>query len=161
MLKIVWPNQALKAQDLNTLSVVYSFITQANQQQFESTHRYFRALGLMAKNDIFFQFEPTMFIELMSALKDAIQDYGDWDGKPETAEASITGFFDHPSESLGYTEMVREFLHIVDHMMTNKVAPRAINLEDAVKAKLVFDFYIKLRAQRWYMDELAKRREQT
>jgi AbiV family abortive infection protein len=157
MLKIVWPNQALKAPDLNNVSIVYSFIAQANQEQFESTHRYFRTLGLMAKNDIFYQFEPNIFIEFMSALKDAMQAYGDWDGKPETAEASITGFFDGVPASPEFTEMVRDFLHIVDHMMAHKIALRAITLDDVAKAKLVFDSYIKVKAQRWYMDELARR----
>ena len=42
-------------------------------------------------------------------------------------------------------------------MMANKIAPRAITLDDAVKAKMVFDAYIKVKAQHWYMDELAKR----
>jgi hypothetical protein len=77
MLKIEWPRKALKAPDLNNFSIVYSFIAQANQQQFESTHRYFRTLGLMAKNDIFYQFEPNIFTEFMSALKDAMQAYSD------------------------------------------------------------------------------------
>lgn len=157
MLKIVWPNQALKAADLNNASIVLSFIAQANQQQFESTHRYFRTLGLMAKNDIFFQFEPNIFIEFMSALKEAMQAYGDWDGKPENAEPSIAGFFDGVPASPEFIAMVRDFLHIVDHMMANKIAPRAITLDDVVKAKLAFDAYIKVKAQRWYMDELAKR----
>ena len=157
MLKIVWPNQALKAPDLNNVSIVYSFLTQANQHQFESTHRYFRTLGLLAKNDIFYQFEPNIFIEFVSALKDAMQAYGDWDGKPETAEASISSFFDGRPASREFTEMVRELLHIVDHMMVKKIALRAITLDDVAKAKLVFDAYIKVKAQRWYMEELAKR----
>jgi AbiV family abortive infection protein len=157
MLKIEWPRKALKAPDLNNVSIVYSFIAQANQQQFESTHRYFRTLGLIAKNDIFYQFEPNIFTEFMSALKDAMQAYSDWDGKPETAEASITGFFDAAPASPEFTEMVRDFLRIVDHMMANKIAPRAITLDDVAKAKVVFDAYIKVKAQRWYMDELAKR----
>jgi hypothetical protein len=42
-------------------------------------------------------------------------------------------------------------------MMANKIAPRAITLDDVAKAKVVFDAYIKVKAQRWYMDELAKR----
>jgi hypothetical protein len=157
MLKIAWPHQALKAPDLNNVGIVLSFIAHANQQQFESTHRYFRTLGLMAKNDIFYQFEPNIFIEFMSALKDAMQAYGDWDGKPETADALITGFFDSVQAAPEFTEMVREFLHVVDHMMPNKSAPRAITLDDVAKAKLLFDAYIRAKAQRWYMDELARR----
>ena len=161
MLKIVWPNQALKAPDLNSVGVILGFIAHANQQQFESTHRYFRTLGLMAKNDIFYQFEPSIFIEFLSALKDAMQAYGDWDGKSETAETSISGFFDGVPSSPEFTEMVRDFLHIVDHMTANKIAPRAITLDDIAKAKLIFDVYIRVKAQRWYMDELARRPSQT
>lgn len=111
----------------------------------------------MAKNDIFYQFEPNIFVEFMSALKDAMQAYGDWDGKPETAEASLTSFFDGVPASPEFTETVRDLIHIVDHMMANKIAPRAITLDAAVKAKMVFDSYIKVKAQRWYMEELAKR----
>jgi AbiV family abortive infection protein len=157
MLKIVWPNQALKIADLNNVSIVLSFIAQANQKQFESTHRYFRTLGLLAKNDIFYQFEPTIFIEFMSALKDAMRAYGDWDGRPETAEPSIAGFFDRVPASSEFMAMLRDFLHTVDYMMANKVAPRAVTLDDVANAKLAFDAYIKVKAQRWYMDELAKR----
>ncbi|MGA9542746.1 MAG: AbiV family abortive infection protein [Candidatus Sulfotelmatobacter sp.] len=156
MLKIQWPNQALKAPDLNNVSVTLSFIAQADQKQFEATHRYFRNLGLMAKNDIFFQFEPTIFIEFISALKDAMAAYGDWDGKPETAEASIIGFFDGVPAAPEFTAMVRDFLWLVDHVVENKKAPRAITLDDVAKAKLVFDAYFRVKSQRWYMDELAK-----
>jgi hypothetical protein len=159
MLKIVWPNQALKAPDLNNVAIVFSFIGKANQQQFESTHRYFRTLGLIAKNDIFYQFEPNIFTEFMSALKDAMQAYGDWDGKSETVEASVTGFFDGVPVSPEFTEMVRDFLHTLDQMVANKIAPRVITLDDAIRAKKVFDTYIKVKAQRWCMGELAKHQE--
>jgi len=53
--------------------------------------------------------------------------------------------------------MVRDFLKLVDQMIAYKMAPRPITLDDVAHAKLVFDGYIKLKAQRWYMDELAKR----
>jgi hypothetical protein len=54
MLKIGWPHQALKSEDLNNVSVVYGFAAHADQPQFEALNRYFRNLGLMAKNDISF-----------------------------------------------------------------------------------------------------------
>jgi AbiV family abortive infection protein len=158
MLKIQWPNQALKAPDLNNVSIILGFIAQADQKQFEATHRYFRNLGLMAKNDIFFQFEPTIFIEFISALKDAMAAYGDWDGKPETAEASVIGFFEGVPATPEFTAMVRDFLQIVDHMAANKMAPRAVTLDDVAKAKLVFDAYFRVKSQRWYIDEMAKQR---
>ena len=67
----------------------------------------------------------------MSALKDAMQAYGDWDGKAETTETSITGFFDGMLASAEFTDMVRDFLHIIDQRIASKIAPRAITLEDA------------------------------
>jgi AbiV family abortive infection protein len=156
MLKVVWPHQALKAADLNDVTIVFAFIGQANQKQFESTHRYFRNLALLAKNDIFFQFEGTLFIEFIFSLKDAMLAYGDWDGKPETAEASIVGFYDTTASSPEFTAMVKDFLQIADHMIANKMAPRALTLDDVIRAKMVFDVYIRVKAQRAYMEEVAK-----
>jgi hypothetical protein len=135
MLKIVWPNQALKAPDLNNVSIVYSFIAKANQQQFESMHRNFRTLGLVAKNGIFHQVEPNVFIEFIWALKDAMQAYGDWDGKPETAEASITGFFDGVPASPELTEMRNDFALVGQTYLSCfaqiRCDPRASDLADA------------------------------
>jgi len=156
MLKVVWPHQALKVPDLHNVSIVFSFIGQADQKQFEATHRYFRTLGLIAKNDIFYQFEPTIFMEFMGALKDALLAYGDWNGKPESANAAIIGFFEAGPASAEFTAMVRDFLQIVDHMLANKMAPRALTLDDVIRAKMVYDAYIRLKSQHWYMEELNK-----
>jgi hypothetical protein len=56
-----------------------------------------------------------------------------------------------------FTVMVRDFLKLADQMIANKMAPRPITLDDVAHAKLIFDGYIKVKAQRWYMGELAKR----
>jgi hypothetical protein len=82
--------------------------------------------------------------------------YDDWDGKQETAEASIIGFFDNASSSREFIAMLRDFLQIADHMVANKMAPRALTLDDAIRAKMVFDVYIRLKAQRNYTAEVAK-----
>jgi hypothetical protein len=158
MLKVVWPHQALKAADLNDVAIIFGFIGQANQKQFESTHRYFRNLALLAKNDIFFQFEGTLFIEFIFSLKDAMLAYGDWDGRPETAEASIVGFYDTTASSPELAAMVKDFLQIADHMIANKMAPRALTLDDVIRAKMVFDVYFRVKAQRAYMEEVAKKK---
>ena len=83
-LRLSWGNLALKAPDLNNVAVVIPWIARSNQAQFEAFQRYFRALALMAKNDIFFQFEPNIVTEFVGAFKDAMQSNGDWDGRPET-----------------------------------------------------------------------------
>jgi AbiV family abortive infection protein len=55
-----------------------------------------------------------------------------------------------------FTAMVKDFLQIADHMIANKMAPRALTLDDVIRAKMVFDVYIRLKAQRAYMEEVAK-----
>ena len=157
MLKVGWPQQALKAADLNNVTIVLAFLAKSKQKQFESTHRYFQNLALLAKNDIFFQFESTLFIEFIFSLKDAMLAYGDWDGKPETVEASIVGFYDTTTSSLEFAAVVKDFLQIADHMIANKMAPRVLTLEDVIGAKMVFDVYIRVKAQRAYMEEISER----
>jgi AbiV family abortive infection protein len=156
MLKIGWQHQALKSQDLNNVSVVYGFIANANQQQFESLHRYFRNLGLMAKNDIFFQFEATIVVEFIMALKDAMRAYGDWDGDPGTAEDSITAFFEGIPAAPDFIIVIKEILQLVEQITTNKAAPHPITLEHVGKAKVIFEGYIKVKAQRFFMEEMAR-----
>jgi hypothetical protein len=41
-------------------------------------------------------------------------------------------------------------------MIANKMAPRALTLDDVIRAKMVFDVYIRVKAQRVYMEEVAK-----
>jgi hypothetical protein len=36
------------------------------------------------------------------------------------------------------------------------MAPRPITLEDVGKAKVIFDGYIKVKAQRFFMEEVAR-----
>jgi hypothetical protein len=47
--------------------------------------------------------------------------YVDWDGRSETAEASITGFLDRVQASPEFTEMVRDFLHVVVALHLNRI----------------------------------------
>jgi hypothetical protein len=47
-----------------------------------------------------------------------------------------------------FTAMSHDFLLLVEQMQKNKIAPKAITLDDAAKAKSVFDGYIKLKAMR-------------
>jgi hypothetical protein len=72
--------------------VVCGFFAHADEKQFEAIHRYFRTLGLLAKNDIFYQFEPTIVIEFISAFRDAMRAGGDWDVRQAAVAAAATAF---------------------------------------------------------------------
>jgi hypothetical protein len=110
----------------------------------------------MAKNDIFFQFEPTILVEFIMALKDAMRAYGDWDGASETAESSITAFFEGIPAAREFIIIIREMLQLVDQITTIKIVPRPITLDDIANAKVIFEGYIKVKAQRFFMEEMAR-----
>ena len=56
-------------------------------------NRHFGMLGIMAKNDIFFQFEVNLVVGFMERFDMALRIYEDWDGKSETYEASVNIVF--------------------------------------------------------------------
>jgi hypothetical protein len=113
----------------------------------------------VAKNDIFYQFEPTIVIEFISAFRDAMQAYGDWNGQPETVSTAATAFFESVPAAPEFVSTVTELIGLVDHTTANKMAPRPITLADVGNAKVIFDGYIRVKAQRFYQEEVAKLRQ--
>src|SRR5260370_13729959 len=86
--------RALKAPDLTNVSVVLSLLMHADtHQQQEPYKRYFRALSLLAKNDIFAEFGPNVLVEFYEALRAGLAAYGEWDGPPEKFEAAAGRVF--------------------------------------------------------------------
>jgi len=155
-LKLSWGHLALKAEDLNAVGIVLTLIARSNEKQFEAFYRYFRTLGLMAKNDMFFQFEPTILLEFVGAFKDAMSAYGDWDGKPETLEVAAATLFRATPASDEFQDIVKELLRLADQTVTEKQPPRPVSLEDVGKAKIMFDLYARLKAQRSMEQEIEK-----
>lgn len=91
-LKMGWPNQAIK-QDLlqNNLAIVFGFVARATEQQFAVYNRYLGVLVLMAKNDMFFQFELNLVVDFSECFEMALRAYGDWDGEPNTFDGVVAG----------------------------------------------------------------------
>lgn len=44
----------------------------------------------------------------------------------------------------------------MDHIIVSKMALRPITLDDVGKAKVIFEGYIRVKAQRFYAEELAR-----
>jgi AbiV family abortive infection protein len=153
-LRLSWGHLALKAPDLNNVGVIIPWIARSNQEQFEAFQRYFRALALMAKNDIFFQFEPNIVTEFIGAFKDAMRSNGDWDGKPETFDAAIDTFFQPVSAA--FVQTMKEHVAFADQIEANKRSPRPVTLEDVGKAKIIFDAYMKLKANAYVQEQIQE-----
>ena len=110
----------------------------------------------MAKNDIFFQFEPNIVTEFIGAFKDAIRSNGDWDGKPETFNAAIDVCFQPTSAE--FVQTVKEHVEFADQIEANKRSPRPVTLEDVGKAKIIFDGYMNLKASAYAQEQIQEAR---
>jgi AbiV family abortive infection protein len=158
-LRLSWGHLALKSSDLNNVGVIIPWIARSNQEQIEPFQRYFRALALMAKNDIFFQFEPNIVTEFAGAFKDAMRSNGDWDGKQETYDAAIDAFFKPVSTE--FLQTIKEQVAFAHEIETNKRSLRPVSLEDVAKTKIIFDAYIKLKANTHLQEQIQKATAQT
>jgi len=149
-LKIVWPQQALKQDVLGqNLGMIFSFVIHDLDKHMAVYHRYFGVLGLMAKNDLFFQFEHHLVHDFMECLKMAMQSYGDWDGNPQTFENAHTAMVPEKEGRDEFVAMVLDLERIageVDHH--NLTQP--VTLEHAIRAKLAFDTYIHIKARAYF-----------
>jgi AbiV family abortive infection protein len=154
-LRLSWGHLALKAADLNQVGVILPWIIRSNQEQFQTFQRYFRALALMAKNDIFFQFEPNVVTEFIGAFKDAMRSNSDWDGKPETLDAAIDAFFNSRIRA-DFVQTVKENVAFADQIEVNKRSDRPVTLEDVGKAKIIFDVYMNLKASVYAQEHIQK-----
>jgi AbiV family abortive infection protein len=155
-LKIQWPHQALKEELLlQHLAIVFGFVAHANEPQREAYARYFRALAMLAKNDIFFQFEHHLVEEFISSFEMALQAYGDWDGNSATFDGTVTALFKDLTESEQFLTMLTE-MRALAFTVRNRKIERPVTLEDAAKSKVIFDTYIVLKAVTFTREEMQK-----
>src|SRR4029077_3181060 len=85
-LVVSWGHLALNAPQLSNVFAVFAHLAHITTDQRQAYDRYLRALSLLAKNDIFSQFEATIMVEFYEAFRADLAGYGDWDGVPSTFE---------------------------------------------------------------------------
>jgi AbiV family abortive infection protein len=112
-LEMNFGHRALKEADLINVSLVLGYLLRLSPEQFLPYGRYFRALGVLAKNDLLGQFHQPLMIELSEAMKAAFIAHGDWDGKPETFDAALDMAFgsfgsDFLTEVKGTLQLAKE-----------------------------------------------------
>ena len=155
-LKIVWPRQALKYDELEkNLGVVFGFVARAGEEHIAVYHKYFGTLGLMAKNDLFFQFEHHLVHDFIECLEIALKSYGDWDGTPSTFESVIKRLIPDKEGSAEFVAMVMDLRRIASDVKQRNLQ-QAVTLDHAIRAKMVFDSYIQIKARAFFAEEIAK-----
>jgi AbiV family abortive infection protein len=156
-LRISWGHMALKEYDLlGQMPMVFGYIAKASEQEQLFYHRYFGMLGMMAKNDIFFQFEHNLVVGFMECFDLALKTYNDWDGKAETYEASVDAVFVRFAASEEFMGMLKNCADAVLQVKT-QIFTRPITLEDVARAKVIFDIYIRLKAAAYMQEQIATR----
>jgi AbiV family abortive infection protein len=147
-LKVSWGNLALRQEDLTQVSIVFSHIATIKESAQQAVYqRYFKALALMAKNDIFFQFEGNLLVEFHLVLKEAFAAYGDWDGKEETYDAAIDVVFQALRSGTDFTSSLHDLAAVALMTMRGENKTRPVTLEDVAKLKVGCDFYLLMKAR--------------
>lgn len=160
-LKIVWPQQALKQDVLGrNLRLIYSFIAGDLNKHMAVYHRYFGVLGLMAKNDLFFQFEHHLVHDFIECLKMAMQSYGDWDGDPKTFESAQKTLVPEKEGRDEFVAMVLDLDRIAREVDRHSLS-HPVTLEHAIRAKLAFDTYIHIKARAHFEAEYERDRAES
>ena len=158
-LKVSWGNLVLTAQDLNNVGVVFGHLAHLKDAHERAPYeRYFRALALIAKNDIFFQFEGNIVIEFHLVLKEALLANHDWDGQKETLHDAIRKVFTSFNAGDDFIKTVTELMDIAEITSRGENRTRPITLEDVVKLKVICDAYLNFKARRYLEEQIAAKK---
>jgi len=154
-LALSWMRHALKETQLLNTGLVFVHMIQLTPDQGKAYTHYSRALALLAKNDIFGQFEANVLVEFYQAFRAGLTAYGDWDGIPATFATAMDAVF---TELVTDQEIAVEFKRLLELASTidsQKTATSPVALDEDFKLKACCDMYLFTRARR----ELRKREE--
>lgn len=147
-LTISWGNLVLSANDLNNVGIVFSHLARLDDPaKREPYTRYFSALALLAKNDIFFQFEPNILVEFYLVLRQALRLYGDWDGNDANLDNAIVKTFEALRAPEQFIGMIKDLKEAAELTKSGANKSRPITLDDVAKMKAVCDVYLNRKAR--------------
>jgi hypothetical protein len=155
-LEIAWPPQALKEQQLSTVSMVLAHLIHLDAKRISAYARYFQSLGMVAKNDIFGQLEHTIVVGFYEALRSAMTSYGDWDGDAATFEAAAEKCLANSLTDAQLRGHLGETLHLCSELANERAANPKVTLDEVAKMKIYCDVYFVKKASEW-MEEQKKK----
>jgi AbiV family abortive infection protein len=134
--------RALNEQDLNNVGFVLAHLLPIFDKRSEPYKRYFRAIGLLAKNDIFGEFQHTLLTEFSEIFKMALQAYGVWDGLENTLDQATENAFGLSSDDQ-FVVALKESLRLSDETRKDPTKT-TVKLDDALKMKTFCEaFFLK------------------
>jgi AbiV family abortive infection protein len=147
-LAIEWKRHALKEAQLNNAAIVFGHMIKLTPDRGEAYNRYSHALAMLAKNDIFGQFEPNILFELYSALRAALVAYGDWDGTGDTFQAALERVLKEFDGDPGFNAEMLSVAQLASTLNIPNNAVKPITLDEVFKMKACCDLYLFTRARR-------------
>ena len=143
-LKVSWGNQALTSENLTQVSIVFSYIASLRDEaQFAPYRRYWKTLALMAKNDIFFQFEGNLLGEFHLVLSEAMASNGDWDGNEDNYLAAVEKMMDGFKAGADFfVKEIHDLIGVAKMTMKGENKTRPITLDDVLKLKAACDLLL-------------------
>jgi AbiV family abortive infection protein len=86
-LKLDWgKGRVLNDEELSNCAIAFMYIARLRDARWIALGHYIRGLALLAKSDLFLQFEPNMLDEFYLALQLSLKANGDWNGTDEFGE---------------------------------------------------------------------------
>jgi AbiV family abortive infection protein len=143
-LKIDWGHLALQETDLTATALMYGYLIQCGPERRQGLEHYFRGLSMIAKNDIFLQFEPHAFMEFYLGLKEEFRRSGDWDGVAPFLDVAADGLKPFLLESAD----VRGILQLGEKLLAKELPPTPITLAETASMKILCDLYFSLLARK-------------
>lgn len=137
-LKIRWPNATLDNAILQRVMLFFAMMPNPNDRsKHEPFNHYLTGLALLAKTDIFLQFEAQSYGAFLAAFKSGTLLYGD-----RTGEEAFEYCFNRLTTELISNDSFRQkHLGLVQAYDSQSLAAGAITLSEVAEMKLICDAY--------------------
>jgi AbiV family abortive infection protein len=157
-LEAQWGHLAMKEESYNRVGGVWTFLAKCAEYPHKAAfiNRYMATLGLMAKNDIFGQFEVMCLVEFMNVFRSGLFAFGDWDGKEDTLEAIIDQIFHRGPNAEEIVLWVKDTIALAKDAAMNRPTVRPITVDEVAKAIVVIDLYVNLKVNEFMPLALAE-----
>jgi len=140
--------RALKSPDLSNVPVVLSLLIQADSEQLQEPYkRYFTALSLLAKTDVFVQFGPNILVEFYESFRAGLRAYGKWSGSPDAFEPAVETAFRELNFPSDFVNEVKRMFQLAVEVGSKKASTIPIGLDDMMKMKTFCDVFFLMRAR--------------
>ena len=147
--------RALKSPDLSNVPVVLSLLMHADTEQLQEPYkRYFTALSLLAKTDIFVQFGANILVEFYESFRAGLRAYGKWSGSADTFEPAVETAFRELNFPSDFVNEVKRMFQLAGEVDARKASTIPISLDDMMKMKTFCDVFFLMRARQDMQDKV-------